>query len=180
MFYDCRELTSLNLSNFNTSNVYRMEGMFCHCSALISLDLSSFNTSHVSYMAFLFSGCTSLQNVNLTSFNTQNTTNFRAMFYGCTSLTNLDLRSFTTSAETVAIDFMFYGCVNLKTIYADSSKWDNSLVYIGSEEGRDIVFEGCTSLVGGAGTTYSADRVSSDYARVDGGSSAPGYFTAKV
>ena len=40
------------------------------------------------------------------------------------------------------------------------------------------MFYGCTSLVGGAGTTYSANHVGATYAHIDGGTSNPGYFTA--
>lgn len=41
------------------------------------------------------------------------------------------------------------------------------------------MFYGCTSLVGGAGTTYDSSHYNGVYARIDGGTSAPGYFTAK-
>ena len=34
MFYGCSSLTSINLSNFNTSNVTYMYGMFSGCSKL--------------------------------------------------------------------------------------------------------------------------------------------------
>ena len=32
MFYECRSLEELNLSNFNTNNVTNMKGMFYECS----------------------------------------------------------------------------------------------------------------------------------------------------
>ena len=34
MFYDCKSLTNLNLSNFNTQNVTNMSGMFSYCKSL--------------------------------------------------------------------------------------------------------------------------------------------------
>ena len=41
------------------------------------------------------------------------------------------------------------------------------------------MFRNCTSLVGGAGTTYSSlNPADKTYARVDGGTANPGYFTA--
>jgi hypothetical protein len=40
------------------------------------------------------------------------------------------------------------------------------------------MFLDCTSLVGGAGTTYDANHVDVNYARIDGGTDAPGYFTS--
>ena len=41
------------------------------------------------------------------------------------------------------------------------------------------MFTGCTSLVGGMGTTYDENHVDKTYAHIDGGPSNPGYFTAK-
>ena len=42
-----------------------MNGMFSNCSALTSLDLSNFDTSNVTYMWRMFSGCKSLQNIKM-------------------------------------------------------------------------------------------------------------------
>ena len=44
----------------------------------------------------------------------------------------------------------------------------------------DDFFWLCYSLVGGAGTTYNENNYSSEYARIDGGPSATGYFTRKT
>ena len=41
------------------------------------------------------------------------------------------------------------------------------------------MFTGCTSLVGGQGTVYDSTKVDKTYARIDGGTSSPGYFTLK-
>ena len=41
------------------------------------------------------------------------------------------------------------------------------------------LFAGCTNLVGGKGTTYNSSHIDKAYARIDGGTSAPGYFTEK-
>ena len=37
-----------------------------------------------------------------------------------------------------------------------------------------------TNLVGGAGTTYNSSKIDKTYARIDGGTSNPGYFTLKT
>ena len=65
MFYLCSGLTSLNLSNWNTSKVTDMRDMFYGCSGLASLDLSNFNTSKVAKMGGMFSGCTGLTSIDL-------------------------------------------------------------------------------------------------------------------
>ena len=55
MFAYCKA-TSLDLSNFDTSNVTTMQGMFERCQAT-SLDLSSFDTSKVRNMKDVFNKC---------------------------------------------------------------------------------------------------------------------------
>ena len=47
-------LISVDFSNFNTSSVINMEGMFNYCEGLISLNLSNFNTSSVINMGGMF------------------------------------------------------------------------------------------------------------------------------
>ena len=61
MFVNCSDLRSLNLSNFDTSNVSGMVGMFFGCKSLTYLDLSSFDTSEVMDFNNLFTDCTSLE-----------------------------------------------------------------------------------------------------------------------
>ena len=46
-FYNQKKLTEINNLKFlDTSNVTNMESMFSNCSALTSLDVSNFNTSN--------------------------------------------------------------------------------------------------------------------------------------
>lgn len=47
LFEECENITSLDLSSFDTSNVEDMSKMFDHCDNLQSLNLSSFDTSNV-------------------------------------------------------------------------------------------------------------------------------------
>ena len=125
MFRDCSSLTSLDLSNFNTSKVTNMNSMFNGCSSLTSLDLSSFDTSHVTSMGVIFNKCSSLTSLDLSSFDTSNVTNMNSMFYGCTSLTSLNLSSFDTSHVT-DMGWMFSGCSSL--ISLNLSSFDTSQV----------------------------------------------------
>ena len=173
MFGYCVSLTSLDLSHFNTSKVTDMGAMFFDCSGLTSLDLSSFNTSKVSSMYNMFYGCISLTNLDLSSFNTANVTNIQQMFDGCSGLKSLDLSSFNTSKVT-DMAYMFYGNSNLRTVYVGNG-WSTAAVTY-----SDDMFYGCTSLVGGQGTTWNeSNPTDKAYAHIDGGTSNPGYFTAK-
>ena len=66
MFNDCSSLTSLDLSNFNTSKVTNMYGMFWSCSSLTTLYLSNFDTSKVTDINTMFRYCSSLTDVYIT------------------------------------------------------------------------------------------------------------------
>ena len=57
MFFECTLLKELNLSNFNTNNVWNMSSMFFDCSSLKELNLSNFNTNKVTFMGYMFCGC---------------------------------------------------------------------------------------------------------------------------
>jgi surface protein len=63
MFSGCTNLTSLDVSKFNTNSVKRMDSMFYKCSGLTSLDLSGFVTSSSTEMRGIFQECTSLTSV---------------------------------------------------------------------------------------------------------------------
>ena len=143
MFWDSQALR-IDLSNFNTSNVYNMGGMFSSSQAT-TLDLSHFDTSNV--------------------------TNMQGMFWK-SQATTLDVSHFDTSNVT-NMEVMFAYMTNLKTIYA-SSKFVTTSVTSSTS-----MFEKSTNLVGGAGTKYNKSYLDKTYARIDGGTSNPGYFTEK-
>ena len=42
MFYECSELKTIIINNFNTNNVKNMCNMFYNCSSLIEINLSKF------------------------------------------------------------------------------------------------------------------------------------------
>ena len=67
---------------------------------------------------------------------------------------------------------MFNGCSNLTTIHCDND-------YSSSFTSSTNMFSGCTSLQGNKGTSYTAEHVDASYARPDGGTGAPGYFTSQ-
>ena len=89
-FHDCSNLTSLDVSNWDTGEVTSMGNMFSNCSNLTSLDVSNFDTSNVIYINSMFQGCTNLTSLDLSNFNTGNVTNMNDMFTTCSKLTSLD------------------------------------------------------------------------------------------
>ena len=100
MFYCLYSLTSLDLSNFDTSKVTDMSSMFSSLYGLTSLDLSNFDTSQVTNMGSMFSSSAGLINLNLSNFDTSQVTNMDSMFSELSRLTSLDLSSFNTSRVT--------------------------------------------------------------------------------
>ena len=168
MFYGS-QVTTLDVSNFDTSNVTDMRGMFSGSQATI-LDLSSFNTSNVTDMSGMFYG-SQVTTLDVSNFNTSNVTDMSKMFFN-SKATTLDVSNFDTSKVT-NMDNMFYNSTNLKTIYV-SNKFNTDKVTTSAS-----MFDRCTNLVGGAGTKYDSTKTDKTYAHIDGGTSNPGYFTAK-
>ena len=56
MFNGCSSLPSLDVTNFDTSNVTNMRVCLVDCSSLPSLDVTNFDTSNVTNMASMFNG----------------------------------------------------------------------------------------------------------------------------
>ena len=93
-------------------------------------------------------------------------------FNSCVGLTEIDLSGLDPSSlEDLA--YTFGGCGSLVTIWADA---DWALPSSGVSGFQ--TFYQCSSLVGGAGTTYASSRAGYQYMRIDGVGSA-GYLTAK-
>ena len=172
-FDGMRNLESItNIENLNTSEVTGMTLMFNDCNKLRNLDLSSFDTGKVITMMGMFGSCNSLANLNVNNWNTSNVTDMSGMFSGCEGLTSLDLSSFNTTNVTI-MRSMFYGCSSLTTIFV-GNEWN-----VEGVEYSEKMFKDCTSLVGGAGTTFDANKTDKTYARLDGFNGMKGYLSAK-
>ena len=115
MFNECQNLEYINLTNINTSSVTDMGDLFCKCTKLTSIDLSYFDTSSVTNFVFLFYHCSSLKSVNLSNFDTKKAENMNSVFNGCSNLTSIDLSSFNTSSVKTMYG-MFKDCFTLTSI----------------------------------------------------------------
>ncbi len=166
--FDGSQATSLDLSSFNTSNVTLMSGMFQKSQTLV-LNLKNFDTSNVTNMDFMLANSMATS-IDLSNFNTSNVINMYAMFAESQAKT-LDLSNFNTSNVT-NMSYMFGYSPNLVTIYV-SDKFNTSNVTDSTN-----MFTSSSKLIGGAGTKYNSSYVDKTYARIDGGTSNPGYFTS--
>ena len=80
MFYDCKDIIEIDLSQLDTENVIYMNSMFSGCWQLKSIDLSSFNTKKLVSMEKIFSHCICLESVNLSSFSGESLLYFENIF----------------------------------------------------------------------------------------------------
>ncbi len=132
------------------------------------IGLENIDTYSATDLGQMFEGCKSLTYLDLRSFDLMAVQNVNSMFYGCSALEEviLGINQFDLGSITNLYG-MFSDCSSLHTIYCNAD-----LTYLSATE----MFNQCSSLVGGNGTNFSS--VSNTYARPDGGSSEPGYFTS--
>lgn len=160
-FFDSlKMLTSINnLYMLNTSKVTNMRDMFCDCQMLPKVDLSGFDTRNTTSMEGMFARMYKIQTLDLSSFNTSKTTNMKNMFV-------------LSISTTETLESLLNVIPALTTIYVSNS-WTTANVTV------ETVLANNVNLVGGAGTVFSSNNVSTTYLRVDGGTSSPGYLTLK-
>ena len=144
MFSTCINLTRLDLGNFNTSSVQKMEGMFFNCTSLevININKGSFKTRNVTSMCNMFRDCRSLSSKYLNpiclNFDTRNVADMGAMFCNCSKIAYLDLSNFYTPLLENTCE-MFNLCENL--VKVDISNFDTSNIKY-----MDRMFCSCESL----------------------------------
>ena len=98
-------------------------------------------------------------------------TDMSQMFAYCSRLSVLNLSGFTTGNVTDT-NTMFFRCSALSSICVSGSFTTPQIT-----DSRDM-FTGCTALAGGRGTKYDSRHTDKEYARIDSGPSAPGYFAS--
>lgn len=138
MFQNCSNLTTLDTSNWDTSNVISMEQMFENCRLLASLDLSDFDTSNVTNMSKMFYICSKLSTLNVSNWNVSSVTDMGDMFNECGALKTLDISNWNVSNVT-SLSATFHGCSGLTSL--DLSRW-------APKQGTDfyMTFENCSNL----------------------------------
>ena len=174
-FANMKYLTQIQgIQNLKTSRVVNMASTFAN-TKLTSLNLSTFDTQNVETMQSMFAQSTQLYSLDLSSFNTPNLTNTSYMFSMNAVdpiLTTIDMSSFDLSKVTTTTG-MFQGNYMLKTVYCNSDCSASTVLTSSSN-----MFNGCTRIVGGNGTTYDASHIDASYARPDI-VGTKGYFTGQ-
>ena len=81
--YEYNVLESIDVSNWDVSNVKDMYGMFNLCSSLKSIDVSNWDVSNVRSMEGMFYKCNSLEYIDVSNWDVSNVENMFSMFCGC-------------------------------------------------------------------------------------------------
>lgn len=122
--YDSKLQNIIGIEEMNTSSATNMSSMFNSNSALISLDVSNFDTSKVTNMASMFQSCRA-NITGLKNFDTSKVTNMSTTFSG-TQLTNTDDIKNWDTANVSNMSSMF--AFNYKMTSIDLSNWDKTKV----------------------------------------------------
>ena len=118
-FQNCTGL--LEVSFLDVAHLTSFENLFYNCTALYSIDMNDWNTSEITNMTRTFYNCESLSVLDLRSWDTNKVTNFIEMF----ASNNVEEIRFGQSWNTnlgMNMEGMFYKCPNLK--YLDFSMWN--------------------------------------------------------
>lgn len=121
VFYGLNNVTSIDLSKLDTSNVTNMETLFENCSNVETIDVSTWDTSNVTTMKELFQSCSKLKSIDVSRWNTSSVTNMNYLFNTCKALETLNVSTWNTSNVTKFTQ-LFSNMDSLKTL--DIGSWD--------------------------------------------------------
>ena len=162
MFYECRDLSSLDVSGFNTEKVTDMSGMFYECISLKLLDVAKFNTANVKSMSNMFYRCNNLDLLNVTNFNTANVANMQGMFYSCPALTTIYASDKFVTGQVTDGSKMFSNCINLKGFIDyknNSDKTDHIFANYKTGYFTKLVGKNGDEKIGATGETLATDNL---------------------
>ncbi len=152
---------------FDTSNVRSAKYAFAGVNTS-SINLSNWNTKSLQDVTRMFYK-SSASVIDLSGWKVNNISHFNDMFASNNKLQSVSLNGWTTkpSADYTG---MFNDCTSLVSITASSG--------FNVSNNNIVMFKNDTKLIGASGTTFSTDK--SSYAKIDGGTSSPGYFSTST
>lgn len=121
MFGRMTSLKSLDISHFNTSNVWLMDGMFSGIGVEV-LDLSTLDTRNVTDMQALASWSPNLKKINVSSFDINNVTLMWSTFAYCPVLEEIDLGSMDFTNESMVGGSILYRSPIKKLTVSESAR----------------------------------------------------------
>ena len=124
LFNGLKKVTDLDLSGLDVKRVNNIGSLFARNPGLISLNLSGWQLDSVHDMSYMFNQLHALNTLNLTGFTTKNVVDMNHMFNECHNLTALDLSSFDTRNVT-DMNNMFRDDFALKNLNLSSFSTSN-------------------------------------------------------
>ena len=89
-FYKCHLLTAVpDLFNGAQTNLTNLDSMFYECKNMTTIDLSSWKFGQVTNMNSMFSGCSKAETIDITGIDTSKMTSTSDMRYMCNACANL-------------------------------------------------------------------------------------------
>ena len=123
MFQNSKNIQALDVSHFVTKNGTNFRAMFQNLTYITELDTSNWDTSNATDYSYLFQGCGKLSKMDTTVFNSKRVSNTETMFQ-YTAFTELDLRNMSTKNVTNMFK-MFNKCKSLtKILVSDEFVFD--------------------------------------------------------
>ena len=161
-FYDCSNLKAIKgIEYLNTEKVGRMRFMFYGCRALTSLDLTNFNTARVEDMGYMFKNCRALTSLDLTSFNTVFVMNMSIMFSGCSALTTIYASDKFVTDKIRYSTSMFDDCDKLIGAIEYDKRMEHNHKYANYKTGyfTKLVGKNGDEKIGATGETLATDNL---------------------
>ena len=139
MFYGCSNLEKITFGNIKTDSLENIAGAFTKCHKLKSIDLSNFDFSKVTSINNLFMDSIKLETINFGNIKTSKVEYMESVFNSCLKLISVDLSKFDTT-NVKSMSRMFSNCTSLK--YLDLSSFVTSKV-----TRINYMFNSCKSLI---------------------------------
>lgn len=124
LFYKNTNLTHINASNWDTSNIKSLRSAFGEDSNLVSVDFADWDVSKVTDFHAMFDACVKIENIDVSKWNTSSAT-YMSWMFNRNNLKSLDVSNFDTSKVT-SMFAMFSGSKSLTRL--DVSNFDTSNV----------------------------------------------------
>ncbi len=175
-FQNATNLTSIDWANFDGSNVTTARALF-HQTKLTTVTFPPM--PNLESIQFVCNSMPNLVSADFSQVGATGITNTTDAFQACYALTTVDLSGLAgtvLTSERMFANASGGGTMALQTVYVSASA--SNYLDFSSASGSNM-FRYCVNIVGGAGTRYDPNYINNQYAKIDGGSAAPGYFTAK-
>ena len=105
MFKDCTSITEIDLSNFDDSQLIKMQYMFMNCQSLKKIEISNIHGNKVNDAGYLFRDCVNLESIDLANFKAPYNVYLHHMFENCKALASLNYPNFNTKNAKQSTNF---------------------------------------------------------------------------